>query len=160
DPNQFILGVTDEAWAAMNDPEKRPLENRATQIGYPIGSTFKVVTMAAGMQHLGMTAQSMLECPATFSVEGSDHVWRDWNPNGQGTLSLHNALVQSCNTVFYKFGEELDKQDQQLLPNMAKAFGFGSETGIEELFEIPGVVPDPQWKIETVGDYWARGDAI
>jgi penicillin-binding protein 2 len=160
DPNQFILGMTDQQWADLNDNTKRPLENRATQVGYPIGSTFKVVTMVAGMQSLGLTPQSSYSCPASFSLPGSDQKWHDWSANGQGTLTLYNALVQSCDTVFYQIADQLDKKGQNILPDAAKAFGFGSPTGIPEIPETPGTVPDPDWKIKTVNDYWARGDAI
>jgi penicillin-binding protein 2 len=160
DPNQFILGLTHEQWAALNDEQRRPLLDRATQVGYPIGSTFKVVTMAAGMHYGGLTAQTVFDCPATFSLPGSSQVWRDWSPQGQGRLSLHNALVQSCNTVFFQIGAELDSREPNLLPQMARAFGFGSETGIPELPEVAGLVPDPQWKLRAYGDYWARGDAV
>ena len=31
---------------------------------------------------------------------------------------------------------------------------------MQELPEVAGAVPDPAWKIQTVHDYWARGDAI
>jgi len=144
DPNQFILGMTDQQWADLNDNTKRPLENRATQVGYPIGSTFKVVTMAAGMQSLGLTPQSSFSCPASFSLPGSDQKWHDWSANGQGTLTLYNALVQSCDTVFYQVADQLDKKGSNILPDAAKAFGFGTPTGIPEIPETPGTVPDPE----------------
>jgi penicillin-binding protein 2 len=160
DPNQFILGVTDEQWAALNDPVRQPLINRATQVGYPTGSTFKVVTASAGMVHLGYDAGSPFDCPGEFTVPGSTQVWHDWVPGGQGQLDLHNAIVRSCNTVFYKMGEDLDNADPMFLPDMARAFGFGTPTGIPELDEIAGIVPDPNWKITNVGDFWATGDAV
>ncbi|HUG16087.1 MAG TPA: penicillin-binding protein 2 [Thermomicrobiales bacterium] len=160
DPNQFILGVSDELWAELNDPATQPLINRATIVGYPIGSTFKVVTASAGMAHLGLNAGSVYNCPGTFSIEGSEQTWSDWVPGGQGELDLHNALVRSCNTVFYRMGEQLDEMDEMLLPDMTRAFGFGARTGLPELFEIPGVVPDPDWKLAQIGDFWARGDAV
>ena len=160
DPNQFILGMTPEAWNALNDPQKQPLVNRATQMAYPTGSTFKVVTMAAALEKLGMTAQTRINCPATFSLPGSSQVWHDWSPNGQGVLTLHNALVQSCDTVFYQIGAQLDEHDPNLLPQMARGFGFGSQTGLAELPEVAGLVPDPTWKRQQKNDYWARGDAV
>lgn len=161
DPNDFILGHTTESWEAINDPEARPLENRTTTFAYPVGSIFKSVTMAAGMEHLGLNAQSTLECPGEFSLPGADdQVWRDWSPSGQGTLTLHNALVQSCNTIFYQIGADLDSEDQDLLPDAARAFGLGSATGLDALREVSGTVPDADWKIETVGDFWSRGDAV
>lgn len=160
DPNRFLLGLRSEEWQALNDEQKRPLIDRATQVGYPTGSTFKVVTMAAGMEYLGLDAQSPFDCPPTFSLPGSSAVWRDWNPQGQGRLTLHDALVQSCNTVFFQIGAQLDERDPNLLPQMARSFGFGSETGLAELPETPGLVPDPSWKLRERGDYWARGDAV
>jgi penicillin-binding protein 2 len=160
-PNDFILGHTNESWDAINDPDRRPLENRTTTFAYPVGSIFKVVTMAAGMEHLGLDTQSTMECPAEFSLPGADdQVWRDWSPTGQGTLTLHNALVQSCNTIYYQIGADLDSENQDLLPEAARGFGLGSPTGLDALREVSGTVPDPQWKIETVGDFWSRGDAV
>ena len=43
---------------------------------------------------------------------------------------------------------------------MAKAFGLGAPTDIPYLPEVAGTVPDPKWKLDTFGDYWATGDAI
>jgi penicillin-binding protein 2 len=160
DPNWFILGISDEQWAQLNDPVKQPLVNRATQVGYPTGSVFKLITASAGMVHLGYTEGSVIPCPGQFSLEGSPAVWKDWIPGGQGDLTLHNAIVRSCNTVFYRMGAELDEQDEHWLPDMARAYGFGTPTGIPELDEIAGIVPDPEWKMENVGDFWARGDAV
>jgi penicillin-binding protein 2 len=159
-PNDFILGHTNESWEIINDPERRPLENRTTTFAYPVGSIFKSVTMAAAMEHLDMNAQTTMDCTAEFSIPGADQVWRDWSDGGQGTLSLHNALVQSCNTIFYQIGADLDTMDQTLLPEAARGFGLGSATGLDALREVSGTVPDPQWKIETIGDFWARGDAV
>jgi len=160
DPNRFILGLRTDEWQALNDEQRRPLIDRATQVGYPTGSTFKVVTMAAGLAYQGLRAESRFDCPPTFSLPGSSVVWRDWNPRGQGQLTLHDALVQSCNTVFFQIGAQLDERDPNLLPQMARAFGFGSETGLTELPETSGLVPDPSWKRRERGDYWARGDAV
>jgi penicillin-binding protein 2 len=57
-------------------------------------------------------------------------------------------------------GEDLDIQGEMLLPDMARAFGFGQRSGIEELYDEPGTVPDPNWKMEALGEYWSRGDAV
>ncbi|MBX6341208.1 MAG: penicillin-binding protein 2 [Thermomicrobiaceae bacterium] len=160
DPNKFILGLSDKDWAEINDQNRRPLQNRATQMSYPTGSTFKVVTTVAGLNNLGLTMQSTIPCPATFQIPGAPNVWHDWSRAGQGTLTLHNALVQSCDTVYYKIGFDLDQKDPKLLPNTARAFGFGAETGIPELPEVAGVVPDPDWKLQTIKDGWSHGDAV
>ncbi|MGH2561270.1 MAG: penicillin-binding protein 2 [Thermomicrobiales bacterium] len=164
DPNWFVLGFSDDDWAYINDENERPLLNRATQAAYPTGSIFKVITASAAMTELGYTGQSEIECPRQWSVPGTSQVWRDWTDDeglpAQGVLSLHNAIVQSCNTVFYQLGYELDQKDNELLPRMAREYGLGEPTGIPYLPEIAGTVPDPEWKLEVVGDYWATGDGV
>ncbi len=164
DPNLFVKGLTDKQAADIFDETARPLINRATQQGYPTGSIFKVITMAAGMEYLGYDGGSEIYCPTEWSIPGTQQIWRDWTSEygggDQGLLNLHTALVNSCNTVFYQLGYELDREDQTLLPGMAKAFGLGSPTGIPYIQETGGTVPDPDWKVAAVNDYWATGDAI
>lgn len=164
DPNLFVKGLSDADAATVFDENKLPLLNRATQQGYPTGSIFKVITMSAAMKDLGYEGDSPINCPTEWTIPGTDEVRRDWTyeyqTGEQGMLDLHTALVNSCNTVFYELGYELDDKDQNLLPDMAKAYGLGAPTGIPYLQEIAGVVPNPEWKIGNIGDYWATGDAV
>jgi penicillin-binding protein 2 len=164
DPNLFIRGLSESEARTVYDERKRPLHNRATQQGYPTGSIFKVITFAAAMEHLGYEPESEIYCPTDWSIPGTDQVWRDWTyeygVGDQGTLNLHTALVNSCNTVFYELGYELDERDNELLPAMTRAFGLGEPTGIPYFQEIAGTVPTPEWKLEAIGDYWATGDAV
>ncbi|MEZ4562187.1 MAG: penicillin-binding transpeptidase domain-containing protein [Thermomicrobiales bacterium] len=164
DPNGFILGFTEKEQATLRSETQRPLLSRAAEGAYPTGSAFKPITFAAGMEGLGYTADTVLDCPATFQLAGAAQTWEDWtvayNLPAQGPLTLHQALVNSCNTVFYGIGRDLDLKDPELLPNMAKAFGLGAPTGVPYLPEVSGVVPSPAWKLETLGDYWATGDAV
>ncbi|MEZ4532924.1 MAG: penicillin-binding transpeptidase domain-containing protein [Thermomicrobiales bacterium] len=164
DPNIFVTGLTDKDAATVFDETKLPLLNRATQQGYPTGSIFKVITMSAAMANLGYTGDSEIYCPTEWTIPGTDVVRRDWTyeyeTGEQGMLTLHTALVNSCNTVFYELGYELDDKDENLLPDMTKAYGLGAPTGIPYLQEIAGTVPSPEWKIGNIGDYWAIGDAV
>ncbi|MCA9878183.1 MAG: penicillin-binding protein 2, partial [Thermomicrobiales bacterium] len=164
DPNGFILGFTEKERAALRSEAQRPLLSRAAQGAYPTGSAFKPITFAAGMEDLGYTADTVLDCPATFQLPGATQTWEDWTVAydlpAQGPLTLHQALVNSCNTVFYGIGRDLDLKDPELLPNMVKAFGLGEPTGIPYLPEASGVAPSPEWKLEVLGDYWATGDAV
>ncbi|MGN6673790.1 MAG: penicillin-binding protein 2 [Thermomicrobiales bacterium] len=161
DPNSFILGIDDKEWARLNDEQLRPLWGRATQFVYPSGSIFKVVTATAAVEALGDTPDTVIPCPATYSLPGAPNVWRDWTyPNAQGDMTLTTAITRSCDTVFYELGKELDDKDPNILPTFARKFGLGSPTGLQELPEAAGTVPDPKWKHETLNDGWATGDAI
>ena len=164
DPNGFVLGFAPRDRAALQSEAQRPLLSRAAEGLYPTGSAFKPITFAAAMEGLGYTPETVLDCPATFQLEGANQVWEDWTVaygvGAQGPLTLHQALVNSCNTIFYAIGRELDAMDPDYLPQMAKAFGLGAPTGIPYLPEAAGAAPDPAWKLETFGDYWATGDAV
>lgn len=163
DPNDALTNSFDEAERArIEDETLRPMADRATFERYPTGSIFKVITTAAAMKYLGYTGDTPIDCPASFSI--GDQTWNDWvvenELSAQGQLTLHSGLVQSCNTVFYQVGADLDNMDPNALPDMTKAFGLGAKTGIPYFPEIAGTVPDPEWKLETKGDGWATGDAV
>jgi penicillin-binding protein 2 len=163
DPNDFVMGFDkDEDWERIINETLSPLLNRATEGAYPSGSVFKVVTASAAMADLGYTSDTVLECPAQYELNGN--IYRDWvvewGEAPQGTLTLHDAIVQSCNTVFYDIGAKLDMQDPNLLPEMARAYGLGAITDIPYLPEVAGTIPDPQWKMDVFGDGWSTGDAI
>ena len=47
-----------------------------------------------------------------------------------------------------------------ILPNTAREFGLDALTGIEGLPENGGLIPDPDWKMENVGEGWVPGDSV
>jgi len=143
----------------LNDPG-RPLVNRVTQGEYPAGSIFKLITFSAAVNSGLYTPDSRYTSTGTWSGLGESFVKRDWLEGGHGTISLRHALVVSCNSCFYDAGFTLDQADPSLLPNMARAFGLDSPTGIEGLFENDGLIPDPEWKIENMGEGWVPGDSV
>lgn len=143
----------------LNDPG-RPLVNRVTQGEYPAGSIFKLITFSAAVTSGLYTPESRYSSTGTWSGLGESFVKRDWLEGGHGTISLRQALVVSCNSCFYDAGFNMDKADPNILPNMARAFGLDSPTEIEGLFENDGLIPDPQWKIENMGEGWVPGDSV
>ncbi|MCC6312606.1 MAG: penicillin-binding protein 2 [Thermomicrobiales bacterium] len=164
DPNGFILGFSTKDRALIQSELRRPLLDRVAEAAYPTGSIFKAITFAAAMEDLGYTGDTWLDCPQYFQIEGTTQRWDDWTVEEglgpQGPMTLHRALVNSCNTVFYAIGRDLDRLDPDLLPQMTRGFGLGAPTGIPFFPEIAGIVPDPAWKLATQGDGWATGDAV
>ncbi|MCB8942161.1 MAG: hypothetical protein H6658_00150 [Ardenticatenaceae bacterium] len=145
--------------AVLTDPNQ-PLLNRAAQGAYPAGSTFKIVTMAAGLNSGLYTPNSLYTSTGTWSGLGENFVKRDWREGGHGTVSLVQALIVSCNSCFYDVGLHVDAYDQNFFPNTAKQFGLGQPTGIIGVAESPGLIPSPEWKLNNVGEGWAPGDAV
>lgn len=160
DPNQFVTGFSDEEWKKLNDDPLRPFQNRPVASSYPVGSVFKVVTMAAGLDKGGFTPESSFDCNGRWDGLGNGQALGDWVPQGHGRLNLFQGLVESCNIVFYEVGKKLDSIDPDLLPSYARGFGYGQPTGLEGLEEASGLVPDPAWKSANRPDGWYLGDSV
>lgn len=143
----------------LND-SRQPLLNRATQVNFPPGSIFKIVTFSAGIASGLYTPESSYTSTGTWNRLGDAYIKRDWRQGGHGTVSLREALVVSCNSCFYDVGYNISGVDNWLLPNTANAFGFGRPTQIVGIGEVAGFIGNPEWKINTYGEGWSTGDTV
>jgi cell division protein FtsI/penicillin-binding protein 2 len=134
--------------------------NRATQGQYPLGSVFKVITMAAGMESGLFVPESTLDCQYEWT-KLPDRVRHDWtwqhcqdrlaagkecttsDSVPSGVLTLPEGLMRSCNPFFWQIGYTLYQNNRSNdIANMARAFGLGQKTGIE-IPEEAGQILDP-----------------
>jgi penicillin-binding protein 2 len=159
-PNDFVTGLSAEAYASLANDPRQPFFHRAVAATYPSGSTFKPVTMAAGLEKGGYTVDSTFPCPPVWYGLGPDFVKHNWETIDRGLLTLAEGLMHSCNPVFFETAVTLDGIDPEILPSFASAFGFGKPTGIVGLDEAAGVAPGPEWKQENVGEPWYTGDSV
>lgn len=160
DPNDFIDGLSVEVFQRLSSDPRQPFFHRAVLATYPPGSTFKVVTMAAGLEKGGYTASSTLPCSPVWYGLGPENPMPNWQSVDRGPLTLGQGLMASCNTVFYEVGLTLDHTDPEILPSFAAAFGFGKPAGVVGLEEAQGVAAGPAWKQEQVGEPWYSGDSV
>ncbi|MEX0684311.1 MAG: penicillin-binding transpeptidase domain-containing protein, partial [Dehalococcoidia bacterium] len=158
DPNAFIRGLTsDEANSLFNNPQL-PFLNRALLAEYPPGSTFKPVTMAAGIEKTSFETGSTIHCVPVWTGLGEDYPQKNWQTVDRGFLTPAEGLMASCNPVFFELAKALDEVDENVFPQFIRQFGYGAPTGIG-MEEASGLVPDPAWKEENIGEAWFRGDA-
>jgi peptidoglycan glycosyltransferase len=104
----------------------RPLVNRATQGQYPPGSTFKVVTAAAGLESGVITPETTINAPGSIIDEGHELANDgniDWGP-----IPLDTALTNSVNTWFGQLGQKVGQAE---LFSMMEKFGFNSTPPID-----------------------------
>jgi penicillin-binding protein 2 len=153
-PNTFV-----SPYAAAPAGEQSFL-NRATQGAYPPGSTFKPVTMAAGLEKAGLKPTSTFFDPGFWDGLGEAFRKFNWNTAGDGTIDFVTGLSASNNVVFYEVGKRVQDVDVNALPDMAQAFGLGYTTGITGVEEVAGQIPDPAWKEATKGEVWVPGDGV
>lgn len=131
---------------------------------YATGSSFKMVTAAAALRTGALKPGELVDCPRRWAGFGPQWVQLNNVARDLGPIDLRTAIARSCNTFFYELGKRLNDRGPELLPDMAKSFGFGSATNIEFVFEEEGVVPSPEWKrtrfaSEPAQAVWNPGDA-
>ncbi len=141
--------------------------NRAIAGAYPPGSTFKPVTALAGMQEHVFSAYDSLRCTPVAYYGLDRHAFRNWNPYVNQSMTLPEALAQSCDTYFDEIGNrfyERGPEGRVRLQQWARRFGFGKSTGLDVGGESEGLLPTPDWRKQHFKTDWDRawnpGDSI
>lgn len=154
DPNLFTHGISAADYQRLIADPDLPLLNRATAGQYAPGSTFKMVTAAAGLQEGKITPQTLLNCPSYLTYGGwTYHNWASW---GLGYMNVAKALAVSCDTFFYQVAASVG---DVTLAKYARAFGFGTAKSIEIPGVESGLVPDRLWKAVACGVPGGNSDA-
>jgi len=161
DPNLFAVGMSTAQYGALQDNLDQPLFNRAVRGTYPPGSTIKPMLALAALATNATNLTRKSVCIGYFQLEGDEHRYRDWKPEGHGPVDLHDAIAQSCDVYFYELSGELG------IDNMHKyltQFGLGSATGVDVLGERPGLVPSREWKRDNFRSRddkrWYHGETV
>ncbi len=138
DPNLFSSVIPESTWRALNEDPGHPLLNRAIQSGYPPGSILKVLTAAVGLEEGVISAHTRFS-PCTGAYKYGDRWFGCWQSWGHGSLSLVDALAQSCDVYFYQLGLKvgLDRWS-----DFISRCSLGSSFGVDLAGEVQGLVPD------------------
>jgi penicillin-binding protein 2 len=143
DPNGFARGLTVPEYRALEDNIDRPLYDRALRGVYPPGSTIKPIVALAALEYGVVAPEDTKYCKGFWQFPNSSHRYRDWKKGGHGTVDMHKAIAQSCDTYFYAVSDRIgiDRMHDFLVQ-----FGLGDKTGIDILGERDGLVPSKEWK--------------
>jgi penicillin-binding protein 2 len=155
-PNVWTNGISESEFKQLfGSSEGEPILNYTTQGQYAPGSTFKVTSTAAAVAD-GYSLNGEYNCPATVSIDGQSFA-NDGEPN-LGDMSFAEALIQSCDTIYYNIGYQMWQTNDnaanykasptnptQLMQQEELDWGFGNDTGIDLPEESAGTVPTRQW---------------
>lgn len=155
DPNIFARGVRSSEWRELAENPRHPLTHRAIQGQYPPGSTFKVVMATAALSEGIINPFTSIHCGG--GLQFGNHYFRCWKKGGHGSMGVHEALVQSCDTFFYQVGQRIGIDT---IAAYARAFGLGAPTGIALEHEKGGTIPDTEWKKQKYGEPWYAGETL
>jgi len=147
------------------DPDESILVNRAIQGRYNLGSTFKPFVAFAALDTGLMTTDERYLDEGTYKMES---VAEDKCASGEircvyrnavcpfglpcvyGSVDVETALAVSSDTFFYRIGELImtRNNNEPVLQEELRLFGFGSDPGIDLPFAFDGTVPDAELKAE------------
>ncbi len=124
---------------------------------YEPGSTFKVVTFAAGIEEDVFKPDEHFYDPGFAVVDGVRI--NDWKPGGHGDQTFLQVLQNSCNPGFIAIGLRLGKER---LFKYFRDFGFGEKTGVDLLGESTGILFDIDkiGNVETANSAFGQGNTV
>ncbi|WP_235866290.1 penicillin-binding transpeptidase domain-containing protein [Serinibacter arcticus] len=150
---------TGNVLAAASGPGSAGLST-ATVGQYAPGSTFKVAT-ALALLRAGLTPDSPVECTPTVAVDGREFRNFPGYPEGSvGTITLAEAIAQSCNTALIAQHAGLSSAD---LSEAAASLGLGSAMPDGAAWPFPyfsGTVPTDASGTTHAADLIGQGDVL
>ena len=141
EPYKINDAELEASWDSMSQKEKNDALNqmwRNFNINdtYEPGSTFKVITSAAGLQEGVVTEDSTFNCNGGRTVAGRYiKCWR--SPRSHGSETFVQGVQNSCNPVFMDIAARLGSD--KFYEYMIK-FGFDKKTGIDLPGEAVGIM--------------------
>lgn len=113
DPYTINTAELKEKWDTLSSEEKSNelygmWNNPAVQRTYEPGSTFKIITAAAGLEEGIITPNNSSDfyCSGSENVSGIEmRCWKHYDPHG--LQSLKQALANSCNPAFIQLGQKI-----------------------------------------------------
>ncbi|MEM9711440.1 MAG: penicillin-binding protein 2, partial [Actinomycetota bacterium] len=174
DPNEFIGGISNDLWERLIRPSSyAPLNNRAIQGLYAPGSTFKPFTAIAGLEAGVIDLGTPIYDPGFYELdpcEGEKCRWTNAGDAVYNMVDLNRSLVVSSDVYYYSMAADIQRDlpegEDEIIQEVSREFGFGSETNIQLPFERAGQVPDRELKQELfdagVFEFgnWFVGDTI
>ncbi len=146
-PEQMLAGLQ-SASGEEGGEQKQDILNRIWRNGcindtYEPGSTFKMITAAAGLEEGVVTPESTFSCPGFIVVD--DRKIRCHKVGGHGAEDFTHATMNSCNPVFITVGLRLGVDNYY---KYFERFGLKKKTGID----LPGEAGTIMHKKEDMGN--------
>jgi cell division protein FtsI/penicillin-binding protein 2 len=128
--------------------------NRALLGQYPPGSTFKIVTTLALLQHTGITPSTTVNCPPSITVSGRKFTNSEDEEFGPVPFSTDFAL--SCNTAFIGNAQKIT---QKQLADAAGSLGVG-QPNVTGVTAFTGQIPDTAAATEHAASMIGQGKVL
>ncbi|MDO5646939.1 penicillin-binding protein 2 [Paracoccus sp. (in: a-proteobacteria)] len=155
DPNMFVRGISVANYRALMDHDHRPLADKTVQGVYPPGSTFKMVTLMAGLEAGVINAGTRYFCPGYTELGGRR--FHCWSRGGHGSVDAIKSLEESCDVYYYELAQRVGIDR---IAAMARKLGLGVRHDLPMSAVAEGIAPDRDWKMNRHGTAWQIGDSL
>jgi penicillin-binding protein 2 len=159
--------------AKVVDPKNTlfPQVDKSYASTYPAGSTFKPIAAVAAWMSGLIGPGSTRQCTTFFQSphDFSHHKFFNWGPENS-VIGLSKALEISCDTYFYRLGDEFYGRHNLQFQSWIRKLGYGTPPPVDIPGAVGGLVPDPHWKAHyplfvngpnpSIDTIWEPGDDI
>ena len=104
--------------------QQRQWRNKAISDTYEPGSTFKIITLAMGLEEGVVNEHSSFYCGGSMNVQGRGKPLKCWKTAGHGSQSMVQAVQHSCNVAFATLGLRIG---EETFYRYCRDFGFFAE---------------------------------
>ena len=139
DNNKLANNLDDDYYASLLADITSPFLNRCTQSSTAPGSTFKMISAAAGLTEGVITNTEKINCKGIYDTITPPPKCSVY-PGKHGKLNAQEGIEHSCNVFFFEVGYRLglkadNNYDEELglkkLSKYASMFGLDRTSGIE-----------------------------
>jgi cell division protein FtsI/penicillin-binding protein 2 len=145
-----VLAMAQDKRYDLNDfqrsrPEQR--QNLSVIWAFEPGSSFKIFTMLAALEHNVIALDERISGSATYRI--ASHTFRNADGKEYGLVTPKDVIKNSINTAMIRIAQRLG---EERLYQALKRYGFGQKTGIELPGEVSGYLPPVQsWSALEIG---------
>jgi penicillin-binding protein 2 len=165
DPSIFTRRISQRQYRALTSrANDAPLANRAIQGLYPTGSTFKMITATAALEHKLISPETIFNDTGTLKLDTL--TLHNAGKAINGPINMSDAFKVSSDIYFYNLGLKAKaSKGHGMIQDWARRYGMGEKTGIDLPAEVDGLIPTPAWRNRLFREQltdrpWTVGDNV
>ena len=155
--NKIANGLSKQEFDDLVLNEDKLFFDRAAQGRYSPASTIKPAIGLFGLKKKLIDWNSTIEDPGFFVLPEDGRTYRGWKKGGHGEINLQDAIIESSNTFFFSLAYQTEIED---LREHLSYFGFGKNICKDCFMPDIGLLPSPEWKMNTHNFGWYKGDTV
>ncbi|MFK2821931.1 penicillin-binding protein 2 [Arcobacter sp. YIC-80] len=154
DNNIFARGISVKEWNEMRNDFNHPFTNKLINGLYPPGS---IIKMGVALSFLENGIKESYTVNDSGFIKIGNRNFRCWKRHGHGKVGFNKAIRESCDDFFYK--GSLRVGINKISKTLDK-FGFGQQTGVDQVNEFYGINPNKDWKQKKYNKPWYVGETV